>query len=96
MLFVMKELADLAGVSALPGYEDATLDTAQAVLEEAAKFISDVIAPLNIEGDKNPSAWNDGEVITTPGFKEAFRHSAKAAGKACCIRSNSTARACRS
>jgi len=73
MLFVMKELADIDGISALPGFEDAGFDTAQAILEEASKFNGEVLAPLNFDGDKNPSAWKDGEVITTPGFKEAFR-----------------------
>ncbi|SAL36444.1 acyl-CoA dehydrogenase [Caballeronia humi] len=73
MLFVMKELADLERIAALPGFEDANLDTAQAVLDEAAKFNGEVLAPLNFEGDKNPSAWRDGEVTTTPGFKDAFR-----------------------
>jgi 3-(methylthio)propanoyl-CoA dehydrogenase len=73
MLFVMKELADIDGISALPGFEDAGFDTAQAVLEEAAKFNRDVLAPLNFEGDKNPSSFANGEVTTTPGFKGAFR-----------------------
>jgi len=73
MLFVMKELADIEGISALPGFEDASFDTARAVLEEAARFNGEVVAPLNVEGDRNPSAWKDGAVITTPGFKEAFR-----------------------
>jgi len=73
MLFVMKELADIESIAALPGFEDANLDTAQAVLEEAARFNNEVVAPLNFEGDKNPSFWKNGEVTTTPGFKEAFR-----------------------
>ena len=73
MLFVMKELADMEAIAALPGFEDASLDTAQAVLEEAARFNNEVVAPLNFEGDKNPSFWKNGEVTTTPGFKEAFR-----------------------
>jgi alkylation response protein AidB-like acyl-CoA dehydrogenase len=73
MLFVMKELADIESIAALPGFEDAGLDTAQAVLEEAARFNNEVVAPLNFEGDKNPSFWKNGEVTTTPGFKEAFR-----------------------
>jgi alkylation response protein AidB-like acyl-CoA dehydrogenase len=73
MLFVMKELADIEGIAALPGFEDASLDTARAVLEEAARFNGEVVAPLNVAGDRNPSAWKDGEVITTPGFKEAFK-----------------------
>ena len=73
MLFVMKELAGLEAVARLPGFEDAGLDTAAAVLEECAKLNQDVIAPLNWAGDKHPSSFKDGVVTTTPGFKEAFR-----------------------
>jgi 3-(methylthio)propanoyl-CoA dehydrogenase len=73
MLFCMKELAGLEQVAQLPGFEDAGLETAQAVLEECAKFNEGVVAPLNWEGDKNPSSWKDGVVTTTPGFKQAFR-----------------------
>ena len=72
MLFVMEELAGLSNVAALPGFEDYGSETAQAVLEESAKFCESVIAPLNWEGDKNPSTWKGGLVTTTPGFKEAF------------------------
>ncbi|AIO67706.1 acyl-CoA dehydrogenase [Burkholderia oklahomensis] len=73
MLFVMKELAGIDEVAKLPGYEDAGFDTAAAVLDESAKFCGEVLAPLNVEGDKNPSSWKDGVVTATPGFKEAFR-----------------------
>ena len=73
MLFVMKELAGIAELTKLPAFEDAGYDTAQAVLEECAKFNEDVVAPLNVEGDRNPSCFKDGQVISTPGFKEAFR-----------------------
>ena len=77
MLFAMQELAGLAKVSALPGFEDYDIDTAQAVLEESAKFCEGVVAPLNWEGDKNPSSWKDRAVTTTPGFKEAFKQFAE-------------------
>ena len=73
MLFVMNELAGLAAVNALPGCDDATPETVEAVLEENAKFCSEVIAPLNWAGDQQPSAWRDGVVTTTKGFKEAFK-----------------------
>ena len=73
MLFCMKELAGLEAVAQLPGFEDAGLETAQAVLEEAARFSQEVLAPLNREGDVRPSSWKDGVVTTTAGFKEAFR-----------------------
>ncbi len=73
MLFNMKYLANIDQIAQLPGMEDAGLETAQAVLEEAAKFTEGVLAPLNWEGDKNPSSWKDGVVTATPGFKEAFK-----------------------
>ena len=73
MLFVMKELAGIDELTKLPAFEDAGYDTAQAVLEECAKFNEDVVAPLNVEGDRNPSYFKDGQVIATPGFKEAFK-----------------------
>ncbi len=73
MLFVMKELAGIDELTKLPAFGDAGYDTAQAVLEECAKFNEDVVAPLNVEGDRNPSYFKDGKVIATPGFKEAFK-----------------------
>jgi alkylation response protein AidB-like acyl-CoA dehydrogenase len=73
MLFVMNELAGLSQVNALPGCEDATPETVEAVLGENAKFCSEVIAPLNVIGDQQPSTWKDGKVTTSKGFKEAFR-----------------------
>ena len=78
MLFNMEHVADLAEISQLPGFEDASLETAAAVLQECAKFNQDVIAPLNWLGDQEPSTVSDGVVSTTPGFKEAFAQYAAA------------------
>ena len=78
MLFVVNELANLAEINRLPGCEDATPDTVEAVLEESAKFCGGVVAPLNHSGDKEPSFWHDGQVTTSKGFKEAFRGFAEA------------------
>jgi alkylation response protein AidB-like acyl-CoA dehydrogenase len=78
MLFNMKYLANIDQIAQLPGMEDAGFETAQAVLEEAAKFNEGVLAPLNWEGDQNPTSWKDGEVTATPGFKEAFKQYAEA------------------
>ena len=72
MLFCMTELAGLEQVATLPGFEEAGVDTAQAVLEECARFNEGVLAPLNAEGDKTPSSFEDGGVTTTPGFKDAY------------------------
>jgi alkylation response protein AidB-like acyl-CoA dehydrogenase len=73
MLFNIQHLAHIEQIAQLPGFEDAGLDTAQAVLEESAKFTEGVLDPLNWEGDKNPSSLKDGVVTATPGFKEAFK-----------------------
>ncbi len=73
MLFVINELAGLAEVNALPGCEDATPETVEAVLEENAKFCGEVVAPLNFPSDREPSYWHDGQVTTSKGFKEAFK-----------------------
>jgi alkylation response protein AidB-like acyl-CoA dehydrogenase len=77
MLFTIEHLADIGQVAQIPGFEDAGLDTAAAVLEECARFNEGVVAPLNVEGDRNPSWFKDGAVTTTPGFKEAFRQFAE-------------------
>ncbi len=73
MMFVLEHLADLSQVAKLPGLEDAGLETAQAVLEECAKFNQDVVAPLNWSGDQQPSTLKEGVVTTSPGFKAAFK-----------------------
>lgn len=73
MLFDIKHLANIEQIAQIPGFEEAGFDTAQAVLEECAKFNEGVLAPLNRDGDINPSSFQSGEVTTTPGFKEAFR-----------------------
>ncbi|HEU0203934.1 MAG TPA: acyl-CoA dehydrogenase, partial [Burkholderiaceae bacterium] len=78
MQFVLHELAGLADIQKLPGCEEATEDTVAAVLQENAKFMAEVVAPLNRTGDLQPSSWSDGKVTATPGFKEAFRQFAEA------------------
>jgi 3-(methylthio)propanoyl-CoA dehydrogenase len=77
MLFDIRHLAGIDEIAKMPGFEEAGFETAQAVLEECAKFNEGVVAPLNVEGDRNPSSWKDGKVTTTPGFKEAFRQYAE-------------------
>jgi 3-(methylthio)propanoyl-CoA dehydrogenase len=77
MLFAIKHIANIDAVSKIPGFEDAGFDTAEAVLEECAKFNEGVLAPLNWAGDINPSSFKDGKVTTTPGFKEAYKQYAE-------------------
>jgi len=73
MQFVLDELAGLGEIRKLAGNEDATEETVVAVLEENAKLMTEVVAPLNRPGDVEPSSWRNGEVTTTPGFKAAFK-----------------------
>ena len=77
MLFDIQHLARIEEIAKMPGFEEAGLETAQAVLEECAKFNEGVVAPLNVDGDRDPSSWKDGRVATTPGFKEAYQQYAE-------------------
>ncbi|MHA3903153.1 acyl-CoA dehydrogenase [Castellaniella sp. WN] len=71
--FILRELADLRGVLALPGFEEVSEDLVDAVLEENARFVEQEIAPLNRAGDTEPARWSEDGVHTTPGFKAAFQ-----------------------
>jgi alkylation response protein AidB-like acyl-CoA dehydrogenase len=77
MLFNIEHLARIEQIAQIPGFEDAGLETAQAVLQESAKLNQDVLSPLNWEGDKNPSFHNGSGVTTTPGFKAAYKQYAE-------------------
>ncbi len=72
MLFVMNELADLPAIADLPGNEEVSPDLAEAILDEAGKFATEVLAPINASGDRQGNRWNDGVVSTADGFKEAY------------------------
>ncbi|HMA30228.1 MAG TPA: acyl-CoA dehydrogenase [Casimicrobiaceae bacterium] len=73
MQFVMNELAGLAQVATLPGFADATPDTVAAILEEASKFATEVLDPLNASGDREGAKLlPDGTVKTPAGFKDAY------------------------
>ena len=70
--FALKELADLDEVLKLPGFEEVTPDLVDAILDENARFAEQAIAPLNVPGDTQPPQWQDGQVTTTPGFRQGF------------------------
>jgi alkylation response protein AidB-like acyl-CoA dehydrogenase len=72
MRFVLYELHQGAELAALPGFEEMTDDLLDPVMEEAAKFCSEVLAPLNQSGDAEGCHFENGVVRTPKGFKEAY------------------------
>ena len=70
--FVLHELLQVAQLAELPGYGEATPDTIDAVLEEAAKLCEAVLAPLNRTGDEEGCHYENGVVRAPAGFKEAY------------------------
>ena len=71
--FVINEVLKLESYGNLPGFERATPDVVDTVIEEFGKFVSEVLAPLNAVGDREGCTRNaDGSVTTPTGFKAAF------------------------
>jgi alkylation response protein AidB-like acyl-CoA dehydrogenase len=71
--FILENVLDIGRYSNLPGFANATPDLIAAILEEAGKFASEVLAPLNKVGDEvGCKRADDGSVTTPPGFKEAY------------------------
>ena len=77
MHFVLRELADLNRVAQLPGFEEASADVVYAILDEAGKFASGVLAPINAGGDREGARWADKAVTMPAGFREAYRQFAE-------------------
>ncbi|MBT5916968.1 MAG: acyl-CoA dehydrogenase, partial [Alphaproteobacteria bacterium] len=73
MRFVLDEIASFDVLSALPGYEEATPDLVDAVLDEANKLASEVLAPLNKSGDEQGSRLENGVVVNPDGFADAHK-----------------------
>lgn len=72
--FALFELLDIEQhYESIGAGEDASSDIVKAILEESAKFCENVVAPLNAVGDQEGCTWNDGEVTTPTGFKEAYQ-----------------------
>ena len=71
--FIVNEVLDLGSYGNLPGFEMASADVTDAVINEGGKFCAEVLAPLNQSGDQEGCTRNeDGSVTTPKGFKEAF------------------------
>jgi len=72
MRFILQQIAGINDLAQLPGYEHATPDVIEAVLEEAAKLASEVWAPTNVPGDRQTSKIVGDGVKTPDGFKDAY------------------------
>lgn len=71
--FVINEVLKLESYGNLPGFENASADVVDTVVEELGKFVSEVVAPINLSGDQEGCKRNpDGSVTTPKGFKEAY------------------------
>jgi acyl-CoA dehydrogenase len=73
MRFVLENTAGLDCIRALPAFAEVTPDVVDAVLESAARFAAEILAPLNAVGDRIGSSVTPNGVTTPPGFREAYR-----------------------
>ena len=73
-VFLLRDVLEIDRYANLPGFADASMDVVEQIIEEAAKFTGEVLAPLNSVGDKQGCTWHPDHTVTTPtGFKEAYR-----------------------
>jgi len=70
--FTLEEVVAVDGLKAEGGFEDMTPDLLAAVLEEAGRLATDVLAPINASGDAEGATLENGVVRTATGFKEAY------------------------
>ena len=96
MSFVMNELLDAEGFNqTLPGYEEATRDLMDAIVEEGAKFAENVLSPLNEPGDDEGCVWSEEGVKTPSGFPRPTSSMSIMAGRRCLLKWPTVVRACR-
>jgi alkylation response protein AidB-like acyl-CoA dehydrogenase len=74
MQFVICELAGLDQLTVLPGWQETDEEVVKAILQEASRFAGEVLTPLNRVGDQAGVIWKEGNVITAPGFREAYQN----------------------
>ncbi|MEY2684426.1 MAG: Acyl-CoA dehydrogenase [Pseudomonadota bacterium] len=74
MAFILQQVLQApTQLQALPAHAEADTDLMQQVLEESAKFVGEVVAPLNRDGDETGARWADGAVTMPPGFRDAYQ-----------------------
>lgn len=69
MKFLLEHVTKIAEL----GRDDLDTGMIEAILDEAGKLASGVLAPINHEGDRVGAKWNNGDVVTAPGFKDAYK-----------------------
>src|SRR4051812_48671395 len=71
--FILDAVLDApASLAALPAFKELDAGLMQQVIEEAGRFASGVVAPLNGPGDRHGCRFDDGAVLTPPGFADAY------------------------
>ena len=73
MSFLLNDLGMLRQVASLPGHEEADAELVDALLNEAGKLSSEVLAPLNKSGDDQGARFDNGVVRTADGFADAYQ-----------------------
>ncbi len=75
--FILDKVVPLAPVAATDLFAEATGDTVEAILTEAARLCDEVMAPLNRNGDLSPPRLESGAVLASPGFRAAYQQIAE-------------------
>jgi alkylation response protein AidB-like acyl-CoA dehydrogenase len=75
--FIFSELFDTGQLATYPGYEEASTELMLSVLEEGGRVCEEVLFPLNQSGDEEGCTWDNGNVRTPRGFRDAFRQYAE-------------------
>lgn len=71
--FILESVVPLAPVAATERFAEATGDMVTAILSEAGRMTTEVLAPLNRNGDLTPARLENGAVRSSPGFDQGFR-----------------------
>ncbi|MBS3979291.1 MAG: acyl-CoA dehydrogenase [Rhodobacteraceae bacterium] len=71
--FILDHVVGFAEVAATDRFAAATPDLAHAILTEAGRLSTDILAPLNRVGDQHPARLENGTVVSSPGFAEGYR-----------------------
>ena len=73
-VFLLRDVLEIDRYSNLPAFADASMDVVEQIIEEAARFTGEVLAPLNSVGDKQGCQWSPDFTVKTPdGFKAAYK-----------------------